>query len=272
MLSSMQPTQRQETILHHLEVDNVVRTVDLVREFGVTEETIRKDLEMLAASKRLIRTHGGAMRLPNSRHDLPMPVCQEMNQLEKAAIAAEAVKLIQPHDTVFLDGSSTVLRMAECLPAIPLTVLTNAHHVVVALGDRNDCDLICTGGYYENRSRSYVGELAEEALRRFVIRWLFLGVDGLHSELGASEVNPGQAILKERLIPRVENVVVVCDSTKLEKKSPFLFAGIQRINILVTDSHASPDTLRRLEGLGVRVITVQLPSPVNGSMLSMPLR
>lgn len=255
----MLPAQRQETILRHLEVDNSVRTADLVREFGVTEETIRKDLEMLAAAKRLIRTHGGAMRLPGSRHDLPLPARQDMNRLEKAAVAAEAVKLIQPHDTVFLDGSSTALRMAEFMPEIPLTVLTNAHHVIVALGDRKDCDLICTGGSYENRSRSYVGQMAEEALKRFVIRWLFLGVDGLHSELGASEVNPGQAILKERLAPRAENVVIVCDSTKLEQKSLFLFTSVDNIDILVTDCRAEPESVRRLESRGVRVILAPLP-------------
>lgn len=260
----MGPLQRQESILRLVEMNDVVRTASLVRQFGVTEETIRKDLELLAAAKRLIRTHGGAViRVPSSQRDLPLPARQNMNRLEKAAVAAEAVKLIKPHDTVFLDGSSTALRMTEFLPRIPLTILTNAHHVIVGLGDRMDCDLICTGGNYENRSRSYVGQMAEESLRRFVIRWLFLGVDGLHSELGASEVNPGQAVLKQRLIQRAENVVIVCDSTKLEQKSPFLFAEVGDIDILVTDALARQESTRKLEARGVRIIMAPFPPAQN---------
>ena len=240
-------------------MDGVVRTAELTQEFGVTDETIRKDLELLAAAKRVIRIHGGATKASDSRFDLPLPARQSVNRCEKAAIARAAAKLIQPRDTVFLDASSTALMITEFIPPAPVTVLTNAHHVVVALGGRPDCDLICTGGNYEERSRSYVGALAEEALRRFVIRWMFVGADGLHSELGASEVNPGQAILKERLIPRAENVCVVCDHTKLERKSPFLFAPVNRIGTLVTDERADTETLRRFEDRGVRVMITPAP-------------
>lgn len=261
----MLSAQRQDAILRRIEVDGVVRTLELSRVFSVSDETIRKDLEALAAAKRVIRIHGGATRASDARHDLPLPERQSVNRREKAAIAREACRLIQPRDTVFLDASSTVLMMTEFLQPQPVTVLTNAHHVVVALGGRLDCDLICTGGNYEERSRSYVGPIAEEALRRFVIRWMFVGVDGLHTHLGASEVNPGQAILKERLIPRAEHVCVVCDNTKLEKTSPFLFARIDQLDVLVTDEQAPTEVLHRLEDQGVKVIIVPVNRGTGGS-------
>lgn len=252
--------QRQDAILRRVETDGVVHTLRLAHEFSVSDETIRKDLETLAKAGRVIRIHGGATRASDARHDLPLPERQSVNRREKAAIAREACRLIQPRDTVFLDASSTVLMMTEFFQPQAVTVLTNAHHVVVALGGRPDCDLICTGGNYEERSRSYVGPIAEESLRRFVIRWMFVGADGLHTTLGVSEVNPGQAILKERLIPRAEHVCVVCDHTKLEKTSPFLFARIDQINVLVTDELAPPDIVRRLEDKGVKVILAPLSS------------
>lgn len=256
----MLPAERQAAILRRIEIEGVVRTLGLARDFGVTDETIRKDIQELAAARKILRIHGGATRATDTRHDLPLPERTSLNRLEKAAVAREACKLIQPRDTVFFDASSTVLMMADYLADQPVTVLTNAHHVVVALGGRPHCDLICTGGAYEERSRSYVGPIAEEALKRFVIRWMFVGVDGLHSRRGASEVNPGQAILKERVIPRAENVCVVCDHTKLERTSPFLFAQLDQLDVLVTDERAPADALRRFEDQGVRIILAPLGS------------
>jgi len=255
----MLPSQRQEFILRRIEAEGSVKSVVLSKEFSVTNETIRKDLEALEAAKLIIRIHGGATRMTDTRHDLPLPVRQSVNRFEKSIVAKAAAQLIEPHDTLFLDASSTVLTMTDYMPACPLTILTNAHHVIVALGGRPDYDLICTGGTYAERSRSYVGAMAEDALKRFVIKWLFVGVDGLHHELGASEVNPGQAVLKERLIPRAEHVCVVCDSTKLEKKSPFIFASNEQLDVLVTDSNADPGILKLYESEGIQVVTAALP-------------
>ena len=258
----MLPSQRQEFILRRIEADGSVKNIDLAREFSVTNETIRKDLETLARAKRVIRIHGGATRATAARHDLPLPARQPVNRFEKSLVAKTAVQLIKPNDTIFLDASSTVLTMTNYLPACPLTILTNAHHVIVALGGRQEYDLICTGGMYEERSRSYVGAMAEDALKRFVIEWLFMGADGLHHEMGASEVNPGQAVLKERLIPRAENVCVVCDSSKLEKKSPFIFAAVQSLDVLVTDANADPGMLKLYESEGIRVLVASVPGDI----------
>ena len=236
-----------------------MKSIDLARSFGVTNETIRKDLEALSDANRVIRIHGGATRVADARHDLPLPARQSVNRFEKSIVAKAASQLIEPNDTIFMDASSTVLTMTDYIPMVPLTILTNAHHVIVALGGRQEYDLICTGGVYEERSRSYVGAMAEDALKRFVIKWLFMGVDGLHHELGASEVNPGQAVLKERLIPRAENVCVVCDSSKLEKKSPFIFAAAEQLDVLVTDAKADPGILKLYESAGIRLIVTELP-------------
>ncbi|WP_309399137.1 DeoR/GlpR family DNA-binding transcription regulator [Cerasicoccus maritimus] len=248
----MSPQQRKETILRRIERVGEVRSLDLAKDLQVTPETIRKDLELLASENRIIRTHGGATRATDVHHDLPLPARQWVNREEKIIVAREAAKLVQPNDIIFLDASSTVLLIAEYLPEMPLTVLTNAHHVVVALGGRSQCDLICTGGNYEARSRSYVGAMAEDALKRFAIKWLFLGVDGLHPQFGASEVNPGQAVLKERLLPRAERVCIVCDSTKLGRKSPFIFAQTNQFDTLVTDDQASEEDLQHYRNAGIR--------------------
>jgi DeoR/GlpR family transcriptional regulator of sugar metabolism len=250
--------ERHERILHLLEVEGMVKNAQLAALFSVTNETIRKDLEALESAECLLRVHGGAKRVADKRQGLPLPAREAQRRYEKAAVARAAVGLIEPGDTVFFDASSTVLSMAGQLPDMPVTVLTNAHHVIVVLGQRAQCDLICTGGNYEERSRSYVGPIAEDALKRFVIKWLFLGVDGLHPGVGASEVNPGQAVLKERLIARAEKVCVVCDSSKLGRKSPFIFAQLSEIDVLVTDDRADAAVIRDYGAAGVEVIQAAL--------------
>lgn len=247
-------SERQRKILQQVQVEGSVKTFELVELYGVSDETIRKDLKELERMGRLVRSHGGASRLAPERFDLPLPERTAVNEAEKDLIALTAADLLSPRETVFLDASSTVLRLADHLPAIPLTVVTNAHHIVVSLAGRNDISLVCTGGTYENQSRSYTGPAAEDAARRFVIRTAFLGVDAFDPDRGAMDMNHGHGVLKERLIERVDRVVVLADSSKLGIRSSYSFAEAGRIDILVTDGGASAEMIAKFEAKGVQVI------------------
>jgi DeoR/GlpR family transcriptional regulator of sugar metabolism len=250
----MPVSERQRQILRHIHNNGFVRNFDLVEEFGVSDETIRKDLTVLEKLGRVIRNHGGASLPEHDRLDLPLPERTAINEREKGLIALAAADLVSSRETIFLDASSTVLRLAEHLPPIPLTVVTNAHHIVVTLANRTDLTLVCTGGTYENQSRSYTGAMAEDASKRFVIRSAFLGVDALDPDRGAMDVNHGHGVLKERLIERVDRVIVLADSTKLGARSAYRFADVKDIDILVTDAAAPSDLIARFEAQGVQVI------------------
>lgn len=247
--------QRHEKILQKLNLQGSLNTEQMAEECQVSAETIRKDLILLDQQGKLRRVRSGAVRAPMSRYDLPLPEREAFHRPEKGAIASAACKLIRNRDTVFLDASSTVMTMTEFFPDLEATVITNAHHVVVSLGDRDKVDLICTGGDYEKRSRSYVGTLAEEAARRFYMQWLFMGVDGLDAERGASEVNRGQARLKEQILNMAEHVCILADHSKLNRKSPFFFARPHQIHTLITDGKATPEQLAPFRDQNIRVIT-----------------
>lgn len=249
--------ERQEWILKQVSLREIVKAEDLAEDCGVTLETIRKDLIALEQAGRLRRTRGGARRLPSQRFDLPLPEREALNRDLKAAIARRACDLIRPRDIVFLDASSTALTMTEFFPRQECTVITNASHVVVALGPNESVDLICTGGDYERRSRSYVGRLAEDAVQRYYLQWFFIGVDGFDGQRGASEVNPGQARLKERIVSMAERVCVLADHTKLERKSPFFFASARQAHVLITDKGADPELLERYRKLGIEVLVAE---------------
>jgi DeoR family transcriptional regulator of aga operon len=110
--------------------------------------------------------------------------------------------------------------------------------------------------------------MAENASRRFVIRSAFLGVDALDPERGAMDLNHGHGVLKERLIERVDRVIILADSTKLGARSSYCFAAASDIDILVTDEAAPPDLVARLEGCGIKVILAAVRKAGGGSRKS----
>ena len=245
---------RQKKILELMKDVESVRTVEVAQVLDVTDETIRKDFESLEKRGELIRIHGGATRAHRIREALPLNRRQEIRQTEKQAIAAIAAKRIQANETIFLDASSTTLTLARFLPPVPLTVLTNAHDVFAALSDRPDVDLICTGGRYDAASRSYIGLLAERALRRYDIHRMFFSGDAYHIERGVSESNSRQAAFKERVVEQAGDVVLLADHTKLGQKAPFFFANTNQLSCLITDSGADAEFLDALHQHDLEVL------------------
>ncbi len=254
MLSS----ERQEAISGLVTKLGTVRTMVLAEEFAVTDETIRKDLVILEKRGELVRVHGGATRAERSREERPLTERQLVNREEKAAIARAAVGRIQPNETIFLDASSTALTLAEVLPDMPLTVLTNAHPVFNVLEGRAQFDLICTGGLYESRSKSFIGLSAEAALKRYNIHRMFFSGNGLDLERGLSERNSRQAAFKERVIACSEDVVFLGDHTKIGEKSAFFFAKPGDLTCLVTDSGTDHSIIESLRGQGIEVVVAEL--------------
>lgn len=215
-----------------------MRTVEVAAVLGVTDETVRKDFEALEELGKLARVHGGATRPDARREELTLTERQLVQREEKRAIARLAAARIRANETIFLDASSTVLTFTEFLPEVPLTILTNAHDVFTALEGRANLDLICTGGRYDPRSRSYIGPLAEASLKRFHIDRMFFSGNGLHLERGVSEANWRQASFKERVIPCAEEIVFLADHTKLGAKSSFFFAPLEILSLVITDPAA----------------------------------
>jgi DeoR family L-fucose operon activator len=246
--------ERQRRILELLRASGSLRTTETAALLEVTDETVRKDFEVLEKRGELLRIHGGASKPERIREDQPFNERQAVRRNEKQAIARLAALRIQPNETIFLDASSTVLTLTSYLPEVPLTVLTNAVNVVTALADRPHIDLICTGGLYEARSRSFIGLIAEKALLRYNINRMFFSGNGLHLERGVSERNSRQAAFKERVIACAEDVVFLADHTKLGQKSAFFFGELSALSCLITDDEADPEFTRELEDRGVEVV------------------
>ncbi len=249
----MLANERQEEILRLMAKTGTVRTMALSARLKVSDETIRNDFAAMEAEGLLVRIHGGARRAEPGRRELPLSERLSLNREEKSAMAKLAAARVRPNETIFLDASSTVLTMTEYLPEIPLTILTNAQNVVSALSDRTCHDIICTGGLHDPRSRSYIGLLAEEALRRYHIHRMFFSGNAFDLSRGVSEVNSRQAVFKERVVPLSEEVCLLADHTKLGTKSAFFFCPPKDVGVLITDAGADEGFLQKASKAGIKV-------------------
>ncbi len=245
---------RQRRILDLLSQAESLRTTPTAQALGVTDETVRKDFELLEKKGQLIRIHGGASRPEKVRGDLPFTERQGVRREEKQAIARLAAGRIQENETIFLDASSTVLTLTEYLPDFPLTVLTNALNVFTALSDKPNLDLMCTGGFFDAKSQSFIGLPAEKTLQRYNIHRMFFSGSGLHMDRGVSERNARQAAFKERVIENSTDVVFMGDHSKLGQKASFFFAEISDLSCVVTDRAAAPEFTDELRSRGLDVL------------------
>lgn len=246
--------QRQRQILNMLENSPSLRTIELAKYFDVTDETIRRDLEMLDAENKLIRTHGGALRIEKRASELPLQKRLNENRAAKQEIAKKATTLLSEGDTIFLDASSTVLTFAENLPDIKLTVITNAHDCVIPLMGKDNIDVITTGGKLDRVSHSYCGISALSLMKRFSIDKAFFSCNGLDLERGASEVAEIHAEFKENSLSNCREKILLCDSSKLGVRSLRFFCELSSIDTVITDSAADPEFVAKLRESGVSVL------------------
>ncbi|MFC7335648.1 DeoR/GlpR family DNA-binding transcription regulator [Haloferula chungangensis] len=249
----MLPPERQSIILEHLAAQGSVRTIELASALEVTDETIRKDFEALEIRGKLQRIHGGAIKPDPSRVELTLTERQMVNRESKRAIARAAAERIQPNETIFIDASSTALTLIEFLPDFPITILTNAHNVVTALAGREG-DIFCTGGLYEQRSRSYIGLSAAAALQKHNIHRMFFSGSAFDLDRGVSETNSRQASFKERVIAYSEEVCLLADSSKLGQRASFFFAQPMEISTLITNDDADGSFLQSAASLNIQVV------------------
>jgi DeoR family fructose operon transcriptional repressor len=232
----------------------VVRLEELSSALGVSQSTIRRDLDELEMAGRLRRVHGGAIaadtRLDEPHFDDKATAAAD----EKLRIARRAVELLGPEDTVYLDSGSTVLAAARLLAGWNrLTVVTNslpAANELVGRGPR----LIVIGGELRATSRAIVGPLTRLLLDDLNVDRALMGTFAFSLEDGLATTDPSEAFTKQLVMRRAREVILLADSQKMGTRSFVNAGGIDDVDILVTDTGIDDRTLRLLKRRGVRVV------------------
>lgn len=249
--------ERYDKIVSLVNERGSIRVSELSELCGVTEETIRRDLDRLEQQGKLRRSHGGAVSVKETQAETPYFEREVMHQEEKKRIAKAAVARIEPHDRIALDASSTAWYMASILPDIPLTVLTNSIKVALELSSKEKIEVISTGGILAARSLSYVGPMAERSLEAYYVEKAFVSCKGVHPERGISESNELQAMVKHKLIKQAASVYLLADASKIGVQAFTHVAGWEEIDAVITDSQIESADAKLLREKGIELIVAE---------------
>lgn len=247
---------RREKILKLISEKGKVYVHELSLLFKVSEVTIRNDLDQLEKKNHLIRARGGAMKIEGQVSlDFKLSDKHKLHYSEKAGIGKKAASLISDSETIILDSGTTTAEIAKNLACIKnLTVVTNALNIVNSLAQLSDINLIMPGGYLRKNSLSLVGPLAEKNFKQLYVDKAFIGVDGFDLEIGAFTPNLEEASLNQIMINVAKEVILVADSSKLNRKSLSLICPVSSINTIVTDKGITEEDHKKLSDRGLKVI------------------
>ncbi len=248
---------RRMKIMQKLSVHDQVFVKELSSEFGVSEVTIRNDLEQLEGKKLLIRARGGAMSAtPVVSFDQHLGEKHKLNMSEKVRIGKQAARLIKDSDTVIIDSGTTTLEIVRNIETTlqNVTIVSNALNIANQLVTNPNINLIIPGGILRKNSLSLIGPLAEKSFRNFFVDKVFLGVDGFDTLHGISTPNIEEAYLNQIMIEVAREVIVVADSSKFLRKSLAFICKLERIDTVITDAGILEEDKKRLIDAGIKVI------------------
>lgn len=246
--------RRRQRLATIVELRGAARLDELSSALGVSQATVRRDLNTLATHGRVRRVHGGVVAVDQRLDEPQFDVKAAVNADAKVRIAERAVELLDPTDTVYLDSGSTVLALARLLHGwTKLTVVTNSLPVAVELVGRGP-RLIIAGGELRAESRAIVGPLTRLLLEELRVDRAIMGTFALDLGDGLSTTDPAEAYTKRLVMQRTREVILLADRTKVGTRS-FAHAGhLDEVDVLVTDRAPDDQGSRVLARFGIRVI------------------
>ena len=243
--------------MEELERLESVSVASLSERFGVSDMTIRRDLDVLSSRNMLRKVHGGAVMVAGKAAAEPhFAQKRELHMPEKQAIAREAVGLIGPGDTVAFSAGTTTWTVAAELrsDARDLTFITNSTNIALTLQANGWEQIVLTGGIFRTPSDALVGPYADRILGTLNADVLFLGVHGIHRGAGLTTPNIAEAETNRCLVEAARRVVVVADSSKLGVVALAEIVPLSRADFLVTDGDAPAEALDAMRLAGIEVI------------------
>jgi len=247
--------ERLDIIAQELQQAGYVSVPDLSARLGVSEVTVRSDLNALERAGALVRAHGGAVAVRSSDNALSFAVRQRLHLAEKERIAALAAGLVADGDSIVLDASTTSWHLARRIATRrDLTVLTTGLYIALELLHSPGISVIMPGGRLWPEAASLVGPWDSEILGQGNLRTAFIGGRGLTLEQGLTDANPDEVALKRKLASLVSEVTVLVDGSKLGKVAFAPLLAVDEIRRVVTDKSAAPEIIAALRERGIEVL------------------
>jgi DeoR/GlpR family transcriptional regulator of sugar metabolism len=243
--------------------DGQLSVAEAATRLGVSQATIRRDLDQLAKQQLLTRTRGGALA-GHVSYDLPLRYKTARRAPEKQRIGRAAAALVAAGAAVALNGGTTASEVARALATRPdlqagtgspaVTVVTNAMNIANELVVRPHIKIVVTGGVTRDQSYELIGPFATLVLAELTLDWAILGVDALDPRAGATAHHEGEASINHLMATRAAQVMVVADSSKLGQRAFARVCRVDEIDVIVTDTDADPAALAGFAERGVRIV------------------
>ncbi|WP_405010056.1 DeoR/GlpR family DNA-binding transcription regulator [Kitasatospora sp. NBC_01539] len=262
-------SQRRSLIVDLVRQSGAVRVSDLVEQFGVSDMTIRRDLDALVRAGVVQKVHGGAVAVPGGAVDEPgFEAKSGRESAAKAAVADAAASLVEPGTVVALSAGTTTYAIATRLLNIPhLTVVTNS----LPIGDllrttaqergSGTPSLLLTGGS-PTRSAALVGPIADQAIRSLHVDLLILGAHGVSDRAGLTTPNLAEAQTNRALISSAQRIAVVADHTKWGVVGLSSFARLDEADLFITDDRLDTEVQTLLRDCVGTLIVASTTEPV----------
>lgn len=240
----MLKTERQRAIVELCQIHGTVTVKFIQNELGVSDMTVRRDLEELAKQGKLIRVHGGAQSIAISNDS---PEKQQLNQTElshsekkqlrikeKHYIAEKAVTMIEPGDTIFLGPGTTIELMTDFLKEMNLRIVTNSLPVFNLLEVHDNLDLYLVGGHYRKRTGAFVGSIADEMIQKLFIEKAFVGTNGIVDN-AVYTFNIEEGKIQQLVLDKARKRYLVADAQKFGHSDFYNFYDLNQVDALFTD-------------------------------------
>ena len=251
------PAQRQQQILEYLQSHKSITIRKAAEIFMVSEATVRRDLDELASTGKIERTHGGAVLHTGTGFEWQH--AEKMQEMipEKKRIAIAAKKLIEDGDSLFLDtGTTTYLLAEELKEKKRLTVVTNNLDIAYTTELDATLTMIITGGIRRDGYSSLVGDIAADLVRKLYVDVSFIGADAVSVGNGVFNTNFNEIGIKKSGIESGKRKVLLADSSKFSRKALAKICDLQEFDIIITDSGIDEAQLKILKEKIARVIIV----------------
>lgn len=244
--------QRKQYILEVLKKEGQVVAKRIAQELDLSEDTIRRDLRELAQEGQLQRVHGGA--LPASPAVADFPHRQQIAVEGKAAIGRAAAQMIQPGQVVILDGGTTAVQIARHLPPdLQATIVTHSPSVAVELAQHKTVEVVLIGGKLFKHSVVAVGAAAIEALSHIHADTYFMGVTGIHPQVGLTTGDLEEAYIKRALHQRTSETIVLASAEKLGVASAYVISPIAQVSGMIVEKKIEEGVVQPYRELGVAI-------------------
>ena len=251
----MLAVERRNLILDKIQEEKKVIVSELSKEFDVSEETIRRDLDKLSDEGHVIKSYGGAVINDKGSIDLPFNVRKKSNPQGKQKIAQLVKRELSDGDHIILDASTTAVFITKHIKEKQnLTVITNSIENLLELSDVQGWDIISTGGNLDTKSMALVGKKVFDNLKCYNADKLFFSCKGIALDKGVTESNCELGSIKQEMIASASKVYLVVDSSKFGQVAFSNICSITQINVVITDKKPSQQWLDTFHQLGIQCI------------------